>query len=162
MSPSGYYRWCSAEEHRLLREAADERDFLFIKEHFEALKGKAGALVIKMRLVRLNGVVMNYKKIRRLMRKFKLVTVIRKANPYRKMAKATQEHRTCPNLLERQFDQGVPEKVLLTDITYLRYGTGQWSYLSCIKDGATKQNFETLSIFFPRWSYHWLNGRWTN
>lgn len=54
----------------------------------------------------------------------KLVTVIRKANPYRKMAKATQDHRTCPNLLERQFDQGVPEKVLLTYITYLRYGTG--------------------------------------
>ncbi|GEB34510.1 hypothetical protein BPA01_40900 [Brevibacillus parabrevis] len=139
VSPSGYYRWCRAEEHRQLREAADERDFLLIKEHFEALKGKAGALVIKMRLARLNGVVMNHKKIRRLMRKFKLVTVIRKANPYRKMAKATQEHRTCPNLLERQFDQGIPEKVLLTDITYLRYGTGQWAYLSCVKDGATKQ-----------------------
>ncbi|WP_289142701.1 IS3 family transposase [uncultured Brevibacillus sp.] len=92
-----------------------------------------------MRLAPLNGVVMNHKKIRRLMRKFKLVTVIRKANPYRKMAKATQEHRTCPNLLERRFDQGVPEKVLLTDITYLRYGTGQWAYLSCVKDGATKQ-----------------------
>lgn len=139
VSPSGYYRWCSAEEHRQLRETADERDFLLIKEHFEALKGKVGALVIKMRLARLNGVVMNHKKIRRLMRKFKLVTVIRKANPYRKMSKATQEHRTCSNLLERQFDQGVPEKVLLTDITYLRYGTGQWAYLSCVKDGATKQ-----------------------
>lgn len=24
VSPSGYYRWCSAEEHRQLREAADE------------------------------------------------------------------------------------------------------------------------------------------
>ncbi|MDZ4938371.1 IS3 family transposase, partial [Clostridium perfringens] len=27
----------------------------------------------------------------------------------------------------------------LTDITYLRYGNGQWAYLSCIKDGATRQ-----------------------
>ncbi|MFJ9502147.1 IS3 family transposase [Brevibacillus centrosporus] len=139
VSTSGYYRWCSAEEHRQLRKMSDERDFLLIKEHYEALKGKAGALVIKMRMARLNGVVMNHKKIRRLMRKFKLVTVIRKANPYRKMAKATQQHHTCPNLLERQFDQGVPEKVLLTDITYLRYGSGQWAYLSCVKDGATKQ-----------------------
>lgn len=139
VSTSGYYRWCSAEEHRQLRKMSDERDFLLIKEHYEALKGKAGALVIKMRMARLNGVVMNHKKIRRLMRKFKLVTVIRKANPYRKMAKATQQHHTCPNLLERKFDQGVPEKVLLTDITYLRYGSGQWAYLSCVKDGATKQ-----------------------
>lgn len=139
MSASGYYRWCSAEEQRQLREATDERDFLLIKEHFEALKRKAGALVIKMRLERLNSVVMNHKKIRRLMRKFRLVAVIRQANPYRKMAKATQEHHTCPNLLKRQFDQGEPEKVLLTDITYIRYGTGQWAYLSCVKDGATRQ-----------------------
>ncbi len=55
------------------------------------------------------------------------------------MARATQEHKTCPNLLKRQFDQGEPEKVLLTDITYLRYGNGQWAYLSCVKDGATRQ-----------------------
>ncbi|WP_245552942.1 DDE-type integrase/transposase/recombinase [Brevibacillus massiliensis] len=46
-----------------------------------------------------------------LMRKYKLVTKIRRANPYRKMARATHEHQTCPNLLERQFDQGEPEKV---------------------------------------------------
>lgn len=60
-------------------------------------------------------------------------------NPYRRIRKATQEHQVCPNLLQRQFDQGEPEKVLLTDITYLRYGTGQWAYLSCVKDGATIQ-----------------------
>jgi putative transposase len=102
-------------------------------------KGKAGALVIKMQLEHEKDVVMNHKKIRRLMRKYGLATKIRRANPYRKMAKATQEHQTCPNLLKRKFDQGEPEKVLLTDITYLRYGHGQWAYLSCVKDGSTKQ-----------------------
>ncbi|WP_239551563.1 IS3 family transposase [Paenibacillus elgii] len=120
-------------------ETADQYDFQLIREHFEALNRKAGALVIKMRLEKLNGIVMNHKKIRRIMRKFGLVATIRQTNPYRKMAKATQEHRTCPNLLERQFDQGEPEKVLLTDITYMRYGNDQWAYLSCVKDGATKQ-----------------------
>ncbi|PPB10951.1 IS3 family transposase, partial [Brevibacillus laterosporus] len=104
-----------------------------------ALRGKAGALVIKMRLERESGVIMNHKKIRRLMRKYKLVATIRQANPYRKLAKATQEHQTCPNLLQRQFDQGEPEKVLLTDITYMYYGNGQCAYLSVVKDGATKQ-----------------------
>ncbi|MCP3806190.1 IS3 family transposase [Paenibacillus sp. Lou8.1] len=139
VSTSGYYRWCAAEEHRQLREAADERDFLLLKAHFDALRGMAGALVIKMRLERLHGIVMNHKKIRRLMRKFRLVAVIRQANPYRKMAKATQEHRTCPNLLKRRFDRGEPEMVLLTDITYMHYGNGQRAYLSCVKDGATKE-----------------------
>nr|WP_256257414.1 MULTISPECIES: IS3 family transposase [unclassified Paenibacillus] len=139
VSTSGYYRWLKAEEHRQKRAAADACDFRLIKQHFEARRGKIGALVIKMRLERIDGVIMNHKKIRRLMRKFHLVATIRQANPYRKMARATQEHKTCPNLLKRQFDQGEPEKVLLTDITYLRYGNGQWAYLSCVKDGATRQ-----------------------
>ncbi|USK36393.1 IS3 family transposase [Bacillus sp. F19] len=64
---------------------------------------------------------------------------MRRANPYRKMTKATQEHRTCKNIVNRKFDQGEPGKVLLTDITYLYYGKGQKSYLSCVKDGATKE-----------------------
>ncbi|WP_246321105.1 IS3 family transposase [Paenibacillus germinis] len=138
-APSSYYRWLKAEESRQLRAHADERDCSLIKEHFIALNGKAGALMIKMRLERDSCVIMNHKKIRRLMRKFNLVARIRQANPYRKMAKATQEHQTCPNLLKRQFNQGEPEKVLLTDITYLSYGNGQRAYLSCVKDGATKQ-----------------------
>ncbi|WCR26387.1 IS3 family transposase [Paenibacillus thiaminolyticus] len=105
VSTSDYYRWRSAEKARQLRETADQYDFQLIKEHFESLNGKVGALVIIMRLEKLNGAVMNHKKIRRIMRKFGLVATIRQANPYRKMAKATQEHRTCPTLLERQFDQ---------------------------------------------------------
>ncbi len=92
-----------------------------------------------MYLERKDTVIMNHKKIRRLMRKYNLVAKVRQANPYRKMAKATQEHRTCPNLLERQFNQGEPGKVLLTDITYMKYGNGQCAYLSCVKDGATNQ-----------------------
>ncbi len=139
VSPSGYYRWLAAEETRQLREAVDEQDIQLIKQHFLALSGKAGALVIKMRLEQISGVVMNHKKIRRLMRKAGFVAVIRQANPYRKMAKATHEHRACPNLLQRQFDQSEPEKVFLTDITYVRYGSGRWAYLSCVKDGATRQ-----------------------
>ncbi|MBV7509311.1 IS3 family transposase, partial [Bacillus sp. sid0103] len=82
---------------------------------------------------------MNHKKIRRLMTKYNLEAKIRKANPYRKMAKATKEHLTCPNLLNREFNQEAPGKVLLTDITYLYYGKGQKAYLSCVKDGATKE-----------------------
>jgi putative transposase len=76
-------------------------------------------------LERIDGVVMNHKKIRRLMRKYGLVAKIRQANPYRKLARATQEHKTCDNILNRQFHQDEPEKVLLTDITHLSYNNGR-------------------------------------
>ena len=73
------------------------------------------------------------------MKKFEIVCPIRKANPYRRMAKATKEHRTVPNQLNRQFKQGIAGKVLLTDITYLSYGKGKRAYLSTIKDAETNE-----------------------
>lgn len=73
------------------------------------------------------------------MRKYHLIAKVRNANPYKKMSKATQEHRTCPNLLNRDFNQNEPGKVLLTDITYLYYSSGQKAYLSCVKDGSTNE-----------------------
>ncbi len=81
----------------------------------------------------------NLKRIRRIMRKYGIICPIRKANPYRRMAKDTKEHRVLPNLLNRQFKQNVPGKVLLTDITYLFYGNGKKAYLSTIKDGSTNE-----------------------
>lgn len=51
--------------------------------------------------------------------------------------KATHEHSMVSNLLQREFKQGVPGKVLMTDITYLTYGKNQRAYLSTILDGST-------------------------
>ena len=44
------------------------------------------------------GVVYNLKRIRRIMKKYNIICPIRKANPYRKMMKATREHTVVPNL----------------------------------------------------------------
>jgi len=46
---------------------------------------------------------MNHKKVHRLMKKYHLLSVIRKKNPYAKIRKATQEHNTAKNILNRQF-----------------------------------------------------------
>ena len=70
-------------------------------------------------------IVYNLKRIRRIMKKYDIICPIRKANPYRRMMKATKEHRVLPNLLNREFKQNIPGKVLLTDITYLFYGKGK-------------------------------------
>jgi putative transposase len=47
--------------------------------------------------------------------------------------------RVLPNLLNREFKQGIPYKALLTDITYLFYGTAKKAYLSTIKDASTNE-----------------------
>mgnify|MGYP001196921873 CR=1 FL=1 len=136
VSRSGYYRWLSFAQSRLQREQAEYEQHLVIKDVFEKKKRKAGWRVIKMNLER-QDIVMNHKKIRRLMKQYGLVAEIRRRNPYKQIAKATQEHRTAPNVLERNFDQRTPYKALGTDITYLYYGNGQRSYLFVIRDLAT-------------------------
>ena len=85
------------------------------------------------------GIVYNLKRIRRIMKKYQIVCPIRKTNPYRRMMKATLEHAVLPNLLNRNFKQNIPGKVLLTDITYLFYGKGNRAYLSTIKDASTNE-----------------------
>lgn len=136
VSRSGYYRWLGCVPARARREEADYEQHLLIKDIFLKKHRKAGWRMIKMNLER-QGTDMNHKKIRRLMKKYGLVTQIRRQNPYKRLAKATQEHRTAPNVLQRKFDQGTPYKVFGTDITYLYDGSGQRSYLSVIKDLAS-------------------------
>lgn len=139
MSRSGYYAWLKVLALRKEREKKDKDDVQLIRFIFEEHNQKVGALQIKMYLENDYDVIMNHKKIRRLMRKFHLITKVRRARPYKDIAKAKKEHHTFPNLLERKFDQKEPGKVLLTDITYLYYDNGQKAYLSCVKDGSTKE-----------------------
>lgn len=139
VSRSGYYVWLESASTRQRKDEQDEMDVKHIKFIFQQKKEKVGALQIKMILENDYFLVMNHKKIRRLMRKYRLITSVRKANPYKKMIKATQEHRTCPNHLNREFNQEEPGKVMLTDITYLYYSNGQKAYLSCVKDSSTNE-----------------------
>jgi putative transposase len=139
VSRSGYYVWLHAENIRSTHEEKDWKDYELIKKIVVQKREKAGALTIKMILENEYFVVMNHKKIRRLMHKYNLETKVRRAKPYKKIAKATHEHKTVPNLLNRNFNQGEPRKVLLTDSTYVYYGAGQPAYLSCVKDAVTRE-----------------------
>lgn len=139
VSRSGYYNYFSEEsqERRRIKDEKDEVVKEIILKAFHFKGRKKGARQIKMTLAGQFGVVYNLKRIRRIMNKYDIICPIRKANPYRRMMKATKEHRVVPNLLNREFKQDIPCKVLLTDITYLFYGKGQKAYLSAIKDGST-------------------------
>lgn len=141
VSRSGYYNYFSSESQE--RRDQHEKEDLILKENilkaFHFKRRIKGARQIKMTLKRQFNITYNLKLIRRIMKKYNIFCPIRKANPYKKMLKATQEHSVLPNLLNRDFKQEIPGKVLLTDITYLYYGKGQKAYLSTIKDSSTNE-----------------------
>lgn len=137
VSRSGYYNWIRSENARVLREAKDQEAFEKILEAYQFRGYAKGVRGIHMRLLHM-GVLMNVKKIRRLMRKYRLVCPIRKPNPYRRLHKSIQMGNTAENLVNREFESHGPRAVLLTDITYIPLN-GAFCYLSTILDACTKQ-----------------------
>ena len=139
VSRSGYYNWVASADKRAEKEAQDRADFEIILQAYQFRGYDKGIRGIYMRLLHLDPpVVMNLKKIQRLMHKYKLFCPIRKANPYRRMAKAMKTDSVFDNILNREFEEHGPRKVLLTDITYIPY-CGVFCYLSVIIDACTKQ-----------------------
>jgi len=128
-SRSGYYRCIQGSD----KPDRDYNDYIRIKEVFDKGKSKYGWRSIKMRLPE-----MNHKKIQRIMKKYDLITKVRKRNPYKAIMKKRLEHRIFPNKLQRAFNQTTPRNVFCTDITYLPWG-GMYAYLSVIKDIATSE-----------------------
>jgi transposase InsO family protein len=116
---------------------ADRKDFELIQKAYQFRGYQKGIRSIHMRLLH-EGIQMNPKKISRLMHKYGLMCPIRKANPYRRMAKAMKTNHIAGNLLNREFESHGPRMVLLTDITYIRYND-TFAYLSTILDAFTKQ-----------------------
>lgn len=137
VSRSGYYSYVKAADTRQERARLDAIAGEWIKKAFHWKGFKKGSRSIKMVLQNEFGITYNLKRIRRLMKELNLVCPHRKANPYKRMAKATLEHRTLPNKLQRDFKKGIPGLVLLTDITYLPYNRTEVGYLSTILDAST-------------------------
>ena len=139
VSRSGYYAWIKAASARELREQQDRDDFDLILAAYKMHGYTKGAKGIYMALLHMDPpVIMNLKKIRRLMDKFNLSCPYRGPNPYRRMAKSLKTSNVADNLLQREFEAYGPRIVLLTDITYLPYN-GTFAYLSTVLDAFTKQ-----------------------
>lgn len=137
VSRSGYYHYLKTAPARAKKENDDLKVRDIILKAYDYRGYKKGSRSIKMTLENEFSIIYSRKKIQRIMRKYSIICPIRKANPYRRMAKATKEHRVVPNLLQRNFKQGIPGKILLTDITYIPYWINQMAYLSVIKDSSS-------------------------
>ena len=135
VSFSEYYAFQKRKKEKRTKEDLEVDDFKRIESLVLKHKKKHGYRRITMDLARV-WFPMNHKKVFRLMKKYNLLAKIRRKNPYKQIQKATQEHNTAPNLMNREFTSGLPYQKLWTDITYLRLNN-HWTYLSLLKDMIT-------------------------
>lgn len=114
------------------KEDSDYSDYLIIKEIFDDSKGTYGYRRIVDGLLQKYGVIMNGKKVLRIMEKYNLMAeYIRKSKKKHKNERI--ENNVKPNLLNRNFTTDDLNKVWDTDVTYLIY-KGSRAYLSTIID----------------------------
>lgn len=133
ISPSGYYKHKQLILSNSTKQERETQDVESIKALALQYKRKHWYRMITMLLKFELNRVMNHKKVLRLMKKYDLLSIIRKKDPYSQIRKATQKHRTHDNLLNRKFRWVTPLKKLWTDITYIQL-CWEWKYLSVVKD----------------------------
>lgn len=152
VSRGGYYAWQKAEANRLAQEEKDNQLLTLISQYVDRKIGVYGYRRVQMRLEEC-GYTINHKRLRRVMKTYGIQARIRAMNPYKNVMKKTQEHRTCPNLLNRNFTQYVPEQVAGTDITYIWVPKlKRFAYLSVVKDFASGEILAfhlSLSLTMP-------------
>ena len=112
------------------KEDKDYIDYLIIKEIFDEGKGTYGYRRIEEGLKIKYGILMNHKKIQRIMNKYYLRAkyIKRQRKKYHRI-----EENVRNDLLKREFHTKEPNKVWCTDITYLSYKEKR-AYLSTIID----------------------------
>lgn len=127
VSKAGYYKWRNNRSKASIRLEKD----LLLKEHIVAIHKQHPYYGYKRmtRALSREGMVVNHKRVRRLMRELGIKSIIRKKRPF-------YGHRgsvVFPNVLNREFYAENRFEKLVTDITYVRVGD-HFAYLSAVLD----------------------------
>jgi putative transposase len=127
VSRAGYYKWLASYETRNARLDEDA----VLKEHILAIhRIRPYFGYFRMRTaLRKEGLIVNHKKVRRLMRELGIQSVIRKKRPFAGRKPSV----LFPNVLNREFTAAATKEKLVTDITYVRVGH-DFLYLSVVLD----------------------------
>lgn len=127
VSKAGYYKWRKNRSKRSLRLEED----LLLKEHIWSIHQLHPYFGYKRmtRALSREGIVVNHKRVRRLMRELGIQSVIRKKRPFY----GRRDSVVFPNVLNREFYAENPFQKLVTDITYVRVGD-TFAYLSAVLD----------------------------
>ena len=128
VSRSGYYRWLKRKPSR--RKLDNQRLDTEIREIYDGSKGRYGSPKITQEL-RDRGRRVGKNRVAKRMRKAGLRSKIRRK--YKVTTNSKHNFAVAPNLLERNFTAPAPDKVWVSDITYLATRTG-WLYLTVIID----------------------------
>jgi putative transposase len=128
VSVSGYYAWSRREPSD--RSKADEALKVEIRAAHKTSHGRYGSPRVHREL-RAQKRRVGRKRVARLMKEDGLVG--RRKRRFRRTTDSTHQHPVAPNLLGRQFTTDAPDKVWVTDITYIWTDEG-WLYLAAILD----------------------------
>jgi putative transposase len=130
LSRSGYYRWLKRKPSQ--RQLDNQRLDAEIREIYDGSKskGRYGSPKITQEL-RDRGRKVGKNPVARRMRKAGLRSKVRRK--YRVTTDSKHNFPMAPNLLERNFSAPAPDKVWVSDITYLATRAG-WLYLTVIID----------------------------
>lgn len=128
VSRSGYYKWV----HRKPSEQAKRRNKLMkrIRHHFDGFKQRYGSTKITQKL-RQEGWTVSSKTVAVLMKEMGLRSITVKKHKATTNSKHNQP--VYANVLNRQFNVIAPNKVWVTDITYIATLQG-WVYLASVMD----------------------------
>ncbi len=127
VAPSGYYAWLQKPISDRAQE--DARLLRLIRASFKASHGIYGAPRIFLDL-REAGETCSKHRVERLMRENKIMALHGYRTRHYSVGKPSV---LVPNLVERNFDVAQPNKVWVTDITYIRTWEG-WLYLAVVMD----------------------------
>jgi putative transposase len=128
VSRSGYYAWNKRPEP--VRAASDAR----LRAQIAAVHAKSRSTYGSPRVhaeLRGKGVRVGKKRVERLMREDGIKA--RQKRRFRRTTDSNHTHPIAPNVLDREFTVTAPNKVWVTDVTYIATDEG-WLYLAAILD----------------------------
>ncbi|MGG3644328.1 IS3 family transposase [Bacillus gobiensis] len=127
VSKSGYYKWILCRPAQIKRQEEEA----LIKEHILAIHKMHPYFGYKRvtQVLRKEGILINHKRTRRLMRELDVQSVIRKKRPFYGRRGSV----VFKNVLNRKFHAEKMYQKLVTDITYIRV-SDQFVYLSAVLD----------------------------
>ena len=128
ISASAYYEWQAEQESAHAQRDGELREL--VRDIFADSKGRYGAPRIQRALAKKDTRI-SRKRVARLMRELGIRA--KSARKYKATTDSNHRLPIAPNRLERRFEAGVPNRVWVSDITYIWTRQG-WMYLAVIID----------------------------
>lgn len=128
VSRSGYYHW---QRRRIVqRKLAETKLLLQLKKHYQLSRGRYGLLRLTS-AIRKEGMLVNKKRVYRLMKKYGIFSKTKKK--FKVTTKQKDKDSFSANLVNGRFEANGINQIWTSDITYIWTNEG-WLYLAVVLD----------------------------